>query len=197
MEKKLVGTILGVVALIVVVAGTTAAWFTWSSDTTTDVSFTVAGLSDDVITTNVSAAGTLTGTLTPVGSKANGVIKTFKVTKDNTKYADPIYLSFTLALTSFNSGLAHASLKWEFVSVSGSNETTLGSGNFASNKQGDTVKLITLPNGAPVRHTLTGENNYKLYIWIDGTMDNPYEMQSKDYKFTLTIDGTSEPNAGI
>lgn len=31
MERKVIGTILGVVALIVVVAGSTAAWFTWQS----------------------------------------------------------------------------------------------------------------------------------------------------------------------
>lgn len=193
MQKKLVGTILGVVALIVVVAGTTAAWFTWQSTTDTNVTFTVAGL-DDAISTNISASGTLSGTLTPVSSKANGVIKSFKVEKDASLYADPVYLSFTLALTSFPSGLSHASLKWEFVSVSGTTETTLGSGNFASKKQGDTIKLLTSPAS---RHTLNTTNNYKLYIWIDGTMDNPSTMQSATYKFTLTIDGTSESTAGI
>lgn len=192
MQKKLVGTILGVVALIVVVAGTTAAWFTWQSTTDTNVTFTVAGL-DDAISTNMSASGTLSGTLTPVASKANGVIKSFKVEKDASLYADPVYLSFTLALTTFPSGLSHASLKWEFVSVSGTTETTLGSGNFAGKTQGDTIKLLTSPAS---RQTLNTTNNYKLYIWIDGTMDNPSTMQSATYKFTLTIDGTSEFTAG-
>lgn len=197
MEKRVIGTILGVVALIVVVAGSTAAWFTWQSTETqkTAVNFTVSGLTDDTITTNVAAEGTLTGTLTPVANKTNGVIKTFTVTKD-AAFANDVYLSFTLALTTFPSGLSHQSLRWEFVSVgANSTETTLGSGNFSGKSQGDNIKLLTSP---ATRHTLaTGTNSYKLYIWIDGTQSNPAAMQNQTYSFTLTIDGTDQAGAAL
>ena len=116
MERKVIGTILGVVALIVVVAGSTAAWFTWQSTEgqKTNVSFTVSGLSDTVQTNINEASSTLTGTLTPVANKSDGLVKTFTVTK-SASFSPNVYLSFTMTLTAFPAGLAHQSLKWEFV----------------------------------------------------------------------------------
>ncbi|MGN1324250.1 MAG: hypothetical protein ACI4VR_03530 [Bacilli bacterium] len=195
MERKVIGTILGVVALIVVVAGSTAAWFTWQSTEgqKTNVSFTVSGLSDTVQTNINESSSTLTGTLTPVANKSDGLVKTFTVTK-SASFAPNVYLSFTMTLTAFPAGLAHQSLKWEFVSV-GSGETTLGSGNLGSASQGDSIKLLTSP---ATRHQLgSTTNTYKLYIWIDGTQSNPSSMQNQDYTFTITIDGTDNASAGL
>jgi len=194
MQKKLLGTILGVVELIVVVAGGTAAWFTWSSTTEqqTSVTFTVSGLTD-AITTTVNESGTLTGTLTPVANKTSGVVKSFSVSK-SAAFEPTVYLSFTLQLTTFPASLADPSLKWELVNVVSGSETSLGSGNFSGLTQGGQIKLL---NTLGTRHTLTGTNNYKLYIWIDGTMTNDSSMQDQNYKFNLVIDATDQANAGI
>lgn len=195
-QKKVIATILGVVALIVVVAGTTAAWFTWqtTSGQQTAVGFTVAGLTDTISTNANEASSTLTGTLTPVNNKNNGLVKTFTVTK-TAGFAGNAYLSFTLGLTTFPAGLSHASLKWQFVSVVDSVETTLGNGDFSGQTQGGSFKLLTSP---ATRHTLTtATNTYKLYIWIDGTQSNPSTMQNQDYNFTLTIDATDNQAAAI
>ena len=200
MERKVIGTILGVVALIVVVAGSTAAWFTWQSTEgqKTNVSFVTtrarhAGAGGAKHGNINEASSTLTGTLTPVANKSDGLVKTFTVTK-SASFSPNVYLSFTMTLTAFPAGLAHQSLKWEFVSV-GSGETTLGSGNLASASQGDSIKLLTSP---ATRHQLgSTTNTYKLYIWIDGTQSNPSSMQNQDYTFTITIDGTDNASAGL
>ena len=123
----------------------------------------------------------------------DGLVKTFTVTK-SASFSPNVYLSFTMTLTAFPAGLAHQSLKWEFVSV-GSGETTLGSGNLASASQGDSIKLLTSP---ATRHQLgSTTNTYKLYIWIDGTQSNPSSMQNQGYTFTITIDGTDNASAGL
>jgi len=183
--KTYIYIIVIVTALIVTVVGLTYAYFSWNStsenkDVTVNV--TVEGLSENDIT---YTASTNNVELIPVASKDSGRITTISISQSAIASATA---TFYLTLTTLPSSLINSTLKYEFVSVSGGNETTLtpSNSNFSTNSQGDTITLTT--------QTLSQNTtyNYKLYIWIDGTVVNPNVMQNQDYQFDLYVEVTDQ-----
>ena len=178
-NNKRVYLIIGVITITMLVMGVTTAWFTWNSTTNTDVTFNVNGL--DIINTNVDITGKK---LYPTNNKENGVVEEFTV-KQNSDISTPVCSDFTLTLTTLPTELQHKSFKYKL--YNGTN--LVGSGNFEGKTQG---QVITIATSQPITSNIS---TYKLYIWIDGTMDNPLSMGGKSFLFKLTIKASQQENA--
>ena len=178
-NNKRVYLIIGSICIIVLALGVTTAWFTWNSTTNTDVTFNVNGI--DIINTNVDIVGK---ELYPTNNKDNGIVEVFTV-KQNSDIGTPVCSDFTLTLTTLPTELQHKSFKYKLY-----NGTSLvGSGNFEGKTQG---QVITIATSQPITREIS---TYKLYIWIDGTMDNPLSMGGKSFLFKLTIKASQQENA--
>ena len=178
-NNKRVYLIIGVITITMLVMGVTTAWFTWNSTDNTDVTFNVNGI--DIINTNVDVVGK---ELYPTNDKENGVVEEFTV-KQNSDIGTPVCSDFTLTLTTLPTELQHKSFKYKLY-----NGTSLvGRGNFEGKTQGQVIIIAT---GQPVTSEIS---TYKLYIWIDGNMDNPLSMGGKSFLFKLTIKASQQENA--
>ena len=185
-KRKVLGTIIGVLAFIALIAGISFAWFSWQSSNNTLVSFTVGGVD---ITFNAGADIT-SSKLRPVSTKEVGVSKGYAVKKTITA-SSPLtaYLNLYLTLETLPNGLKHESFIWELYKGS----ELVGKGNFKDANQGDNIKIAS--NQKITNTTST----YDLYIWIDGNnYANPETMQNQTFKFVLSADATDqEPNYGL
>ena len=178
-NNKRVYLIIGVITITMLVMGVTTAWFTWNSTDNTDVTFNVNGI--DIINTNVDIIGKK---LYPTMNKDNGIVEEFTV-KQNSDISTPVCSDFTLTLTTLPTELQHKSFKYKL--YNGTN--LVGSGNFGDKTQG---QVITIATSQPVTSEIS---TYKLYIWIDGTMDNPLSMGGKSFLFKLSIKANQQENA--
>ena len=182
-KRKVLGTIIGVLAFIALIAGISFAWFSWQSSNNTLVSFTVGGV--DI--TFDAGADITSSKLRPVSTKEVGVSKGYAVKKTITA-SSPLtaYLNLYLTLETLPDGLKHESFIWELYKGT----DLVGKGNFKNANQGD---KITIASNQKITNTTS---TYDLYIWIDGTnYSNPETMQNKTFKFILSADATDEePN---
>ena len=185
-KRKVLGTIIGVLAFIALIAGISFAWFSWQSSNNTLVSFTVGGV--DI--TFDAGADITSSKLRPVSTKEVGVSKGYAVKKTITA-SSPLtaYLNLYLTLETLPDGLKHESFIWELYKGS----DLVGKGNFKNSNQGD---KITIASSQKITNTTS---TYDLYIWIDGNnYANPETMQNQTFKFVLSADATDqEPPALI
>ena len=178
-EKRIIYLIMGVSSILILLIGITTAWFTWQSETNTNVTFEVSGLNITSTNTNI------TGTLYPTMDKNNGVVEEFTI-KQNNDISTPVCANITLTLTTLPTELNHESFRYKI--YNGTN--LVGSGNFANTLEGETITIAT---SQPITTTLS---TYKLYIWIDGeNYDNPLSMGGKSFLFKLTIKANQQENA--
>ena len=178
-EKRIIYLIMGVSSILILLIGITTAWFTWQSETNTNVTFEVSGLNITSTNTNI------TGTLYPTMDKNNGVVDEFTI-KQNNDISTPVCANITLTLTTLPTELNHESFRYKIY-----NGTSLvGSGNFANTLEGETITIAT---SQPITTTVS---TYKLYIWIDGeNYDNPLSMGGKTFLFKLGITANQQQNA--
>ena len=178
-EKRIIYLIMGVSSILILLIGITTAWFTWQSETNTNVTFEVSGLNITSTNTNI------TGTLYPTMDKNNGVLEEFTI-KQNNDISTPVCANITLTLTTLPTELNHESFRYKIY-----NGTSLvGSGNFANTLEGENITIAT---SQPITTTLS---TYKLYIWIDGeNYDNPLSMGGKTFLFKLGITANQQQNA--
>ena len=178
-EKRIIYLIMGVSSILILLIGITTAWFTWQSETNTNVTFEVSGLNITSTNTNI------TGTLYPTMDKNNGVVEEFTI-KQNNDISTPVCANITLTLTTLPTELNHESFRYKI--YNGTN--LVGSGNFANTLEGETITIAT---SQPITTTLS---TYKLYIWIDGeNYDNPLSMGGKTFLFKLGITANQQQNA--
>ena len=178
-EKRIIYLIMGVSSILILLIGITTAWFTWQSETNTNVTFEVSGLNITSTNTNI------TGTLYPTMDKNNGVVEEFTI-KQNNDISTPVCANITLTLTTLPTELNHESFRYKIY-----NGTSLvGSGNFANTLEGETITIAT---SQPITTTVS---TYKLYIWIDGeNYNNPLSMGGKTFLFKLGITANQQQNA--
>ena len=172
-------------AVIITGIGVSFGYFLWNSANNTDISFTVEGavveLSDG---TDIKGAN-----LMPVINYTTGgsdvVKKDIKIKlKDNV--TSDVTVNFKLKINSIDSGLKHSSFKYNLVNASG---TSISSGDFATSKAGDSISLLSLSStNGTLTTSLTG---YTLYIYIDGTVDNPSSMMNQSFDFSFVVDGSN------
>ena len=172
-------------AVIITGIGVSFGYFIWNSTNNTDISFTVEGavveLSDG---TDIKGAN-----LMPVINYTTGgsdvIKKDIKIKLKNNVTSD-VTVNFKLKINSIDSGLKHSSFKYNLVNASG---TSISSGDFATSKAGDSISLLSLSStNGTLTTSLTG---YTLYIYIDGTVDNPSSMMNQSFDFSFVVDGSN------
>ena len=173
-KYMLVGLLL---ILIIGVSGTYALWRWTNTEDETEVSMVVTApeviyLDDQTISPS---------SFQPVYTKEEGIRKRVRVRLTRAALNE-VTITFKLKLDIFPIELKHETFKWELRK----NDVLVSSGNFESNNEGDEVVLNSMP-----QIVTTTEDNYDLYIWIDGNYPNPASMSNKNFKFTLTGYGTN------
>ena len=172
---------MGAIALIVLSIGVTFAWWGWTSTDNTNVTFTINGLDIEATNTDIE------GDVIPVSDKENGIVEEFTVKQKGNNGDVPICADFTLTLTTLPTELQEPSFKYSIYNGT----TQVGAGSFENSKQGD---VITIATGQPVT---TESSTYKVYVWIDGTMDNPLTMAGKAFSFKLGVTASQQADACV
>ena len=179
MGKKNIYLLVGGIALVILSIGVSFAWWGWTSTNNTNVTFTINGL--DIIATNTD----IKGDVIPVSSKENGIVEEFTVKQKGNNGDVPICADFTLTLTNLPTELQEPSFKYSIYNGT----TQVGKGSFENSKQGDVITIATS------QLVTTTESTYKVYVWIDGNMDNPLTMGGKHFLFTLGIIASQQEGA--
>ena len=172
-------------AVIITGIGVSFGYFLWNSANNTDISFTVEGA-----VVELSDGADIKGaSLMPVINYTTGgsdvVKKDIKIKLKNNVTSN-VTVDFKLKINSIDSGLKHSSFKYNLVNASG---TSISSGDFATSKAGDSISLLSLSS---TNGTLTTSlTDYILYIYIDGTVDNPSSMMNQSFDFSFVVDGSN------
>lgn len=166
-----------VLTLIVIVSSTTYAWYSWNSTTNTTVDFVI----NSSIQISVNAGTNITGkTLYPVTDYTD---ETYAITKVITSQLlnNSTNSTFNLKLNvvSLSDNLKVSSFKWKLLK----NNTSVSSGNFYGKSAGNTIDLITNQTASTTKDT------YKLYIYLDGSVDNDISMTNGTYNFKIIASG--------
>ena len=174
MNKYKLYMILGIVLLVLSIAGSLA-YYVWSSSTTS-----IAG---NLCLPEIYFTGgaTINGKLKPVSSKEEGLIKEIEVNLHKTCNNDTAVMNLYLSLDLLPVALQENTFVYEL--YNGNNER-ISSGNFSDKKQGDTITLAS-------NEIVTSDVSiYTLYIYIDGNRDNPITMSNNSFRFNIYGEGT-------
>ena len=169
--------------IVILAVGITFAWWRWSSSINASVNAKVCA--PEIV---FVGGTTINGhDLLPVRTKEEGLTKDINVNLNNTCDNDTAVLNLNLKLDIFPEGLSDLSFKWALYEVSteeANNEsvetlTYVNDGNFANKEQNDTISLAT--------DLIVTENisTYRLFIWIDATMDNPSTIGGNSFIYKL------------
>ena len=174
MNKYKLYMILGIVLLVLSIAGSLA-YYVWSSSTTS-----IAG---NLCLPEIYFTGgaTINGKLKPVSSKEEGLIKEIEVNLHKTCNNDTAVMNLYLSLDLLPTTLQENTFVYEL--YNGNNER-ISSGNFSDKKQGDTITL------ASNEIVTSNVSIYTLYIYIDGNRDNPITMTNQNFRFNIYGEGT-------
>ena len=170
------GLIIGIIGLIIVMIGGTYAYYRWNSTSNINVSVKISGN-----TVTFVGGSNVTGTLTPVDSKEEGIKKDITVKASESGSTMSLYMD----LTTMPSELKEESFIYELYY----NDTTLVTkGNFKDiNYASSGVTTLTLFTDREVNTTT---DKYTLYLWFNGKdYTNPSSMQNKTLSFDLYATG--------
>ena len=179
------GLIIGIIGLIIVMIGGTYAYYRWNSTSNINVSVKISG------STVIFVGGSnVTGTLTPVDSKEEGIKKDITVKASEAGSTMSLYME----LTTMPSELKEESFVYELYY----NDTTLvKKGNFKAYNASSNASGITYASSGVTTLTLFTDRNvntttdkYTLYLWFNGKdFTNPNTMQNKTLSFNLYATG--------
>ena len=177
--------IIGIIGLIIVMIGGTYAYYRWNSTSNINVSVKISGN-----TVTFVGGSNVTGTLTPVDSKEEGIKKDITVKASEAGSTMSLYME----LTTMPSELKEESFVYELYY----NDTTLvKKGNFkAYNASSNASGIIYASSGVTTltlftdRNVNTTTDKYTLYLWFNGKdFTNPDTMQNKTLSFNLYATG--------
>jgi len=179
------GLIIGIIGLIIVMIGGTYAYYRWNSTSNINVSVKISGN-----TVTFVGGSNVTGTLTPVDSKEEGIKKDITVKASEAGSTMSLYME----LTTMPSELKEESFVYELYY----NDTTLvKKGNFKAYNASSNANGITYASSGVTTLTLFTDRNvntttdkYTLYLWFNGKdFTNPNTMQNKTLSFNLYATG--------
>ncbi len=184
LSKKSKIIVISIVVFVLLLIGGTLAWLEWSSEINALVNGRVCA--PEIVFlggTTINGNG-----LRPVSNKENGLKKDINVNLENLCENDTATMDLYLKLEVFPSGLADETFVWELYRVTTTevnNETVetltlLNDGNFENKAQNDTIELTD--NTQIITSNIS---NYRLYIYLDGTQDNPASTQNQFFKFSI------------
>ena len=179
------GLIIGIIGLIIVMIGGTYAYYRWNSTSNINVSVKISGN-----TVTFVGGSNVTGTLTPVDSKEEGIKKDITVKANEAGSTMSLYME----LTTMPNELKEESFIYELYY----NDTTLvKKGNFKAYNASSNASGITYASSGVTTLTLftdrvvnTTTDKYTLYLWFNGKdFTNPNTMQNKTLSFNLYATG--------
>ena len=179
------GLIIGTIGLIIVMIGGTYAYYRWNSTSNINVSVKISGN-----TVTFVGGSNVTGTLTPVDSKEEGIKKDITVKANEAGSTMSLYME----LTTMPNELKEESFVYELYY----NDTTLvKKGNFKAYNASSNASGITYASSGVTTLTLFTDRNvntttdkYTLYLWFNGKdFTNPDTMQNKTLSFDLYATG--------
>ena len=179
------GLIIGIIGLIIVMIGGTYAYYRWNSTSNINVSVKISGN-----TVTFVGGSNVTGTLTPVDSKEEGIKKDITVKASEAGSTMSLYME----LTTMPNELKEESFIYELYY----NDTTLvKKGNFKAYNASSNASGITYASSGVTTLTLftdkvvnTTTDKYTLYLWFNGKdFTNPDTMQNKTLSFNLYATG--------
>ena len=180
-NKKYMYILIGVIVLLVI--GGVVAYYVWESS----INALIFG---EVCSPEIAFVGgsTINGTdIRPVSDKSRGLTKDIEVNLENLCNNDIATMTLNLELTEFPEGLADSSFVWELYKVtttevqgvSTETLTYVNDGDFDDLEEGDVIILAD-------QQVVTGNiSKYRLYIYLDGTQDNPASTQNQTFRFNL------------
>lgn len=179
------GLIIGIIGLIIVMIGGTYAYYRWNSTSNINVSVKISGN-----TVTFVGGSNVTGTLTPVDSKEEGIKKDITVKASEAGSTMSLYMD----LTTMPNELKEESFVYELYY----NDTTLvKKGNFKAYNASSNASGITYASSGVTtlilftdRNVNTTTDKYTLYLWFNGKdFTNPNTMQNKTLSFNLYATG--------
>ena len=179
------GLIIGIIGLIIVMIGGTYAYYRWNSTSNINVSVKISGN-----TVTFAGGSNVTGTLTPVDSKEEGIKKDITVKANEAGSTMSLYMD----LTTMPNELKEESFVYELYY----NDTILvKKGNFKAYNASSNASGITYASSGVTTLTLFTDRNvntttdkYTLYLWFNGKdFTNPDTMQNKTLSFDLYATG--------
>ena len=179
------GLIIGIIGLIIVMIGGTYAYYRWNSTSNINVSVKISGN-----TVTFVGGSNVTGTLTPVDSKEEGIKKDITVKASEAGSTMSLYMD----LTTMPNELKEESFVYELYY----NDTTLvKKGNFKAYNASSNASGITYASSGVTtlilftdRNVNTTTDKYTLYLWFNGKdFTNPNTMQNKTLSFDLYATG--------
>ena len=179
------GLIIGIIGLIIGMIGGTYAYYRWNSTSNINVSVKISGN-----TVTFVGGSNVTGTLTPVDSKEEGIKKDITVKANEAGSTMSLYMD----LTTMPNELKEESFVYELYY----NDTTLvKKGNFKAYNASSNASGITYASSGVTTLTLFTDRNvntttdkYTLYLWFNGKdFTNPNTMQNKTLSFNLYATG--------
>ncbi len=179
------GLIIGIIGLIIVMIGGTYAYYRWNSTSNINVSVKISGN-----TVTFVGGSNVTGTLTTVDSKEEGIKKDITVIASEAGSTMSLYMD----LTTMPNELKEESFVYELYY----NDTTLVTkGNFKAYNASSNASGITYASSGVTTLTLFTDRNvntttdkYTLYLWFNGKdFTNPNTMQNKTLSFNLYATG--------
>ena len=179
------GLIIGIIGLIIVMIGGTYAYYRRNSTSNINVSVKISGN-----TVTFVGGSNVTGTLTPVDSKEEGIKKDITVKANEAGSTMSLYMD----LTTMPNELKEESFVYELYY----NDTTLVTkGNFKAYNASSNASGITYASSGVTtlilftdRNVNTTTDKYTLYLWFNGKdFTNPDTMQNKTLSFNLYATG--------
>lgn len=164
---KILGTIVGIVAFVALVAGFTYAWFTWQSSNTnisgSSNCFNINyGISQEI---GASSAVSLKLGKTYADGLSAKVTVGLDASCTGITGTGTLYLNTNTASTS--TSILGGALKYTVLKVSGTTKTEVASGAITSANKTALVQNIGISSSS--------DSTYEVWVWIDGALaDNTY-----------------------
>ena len=179
------GLIIGIIGLIIVMISGTYAYYRWNSTSNINVSVKISGN-----TVTFVGGSNVTGTLTPVDGKEEGIKKDITVKANEAGSTMSLYMD----LTTMPNELKEESFIYELYY---NDSTLVKKGNFKAYNASSNASGITYASSGVTTLTLFTDRNvntttdkYTLYLWFNGKdFTNPDTMQNKMLSFDLYATG--------
>jgi len=143
----------------------TYAWFTWSSTDNTVFNMTIG----EIANVTFEGGNAIEGELAPVFNYSDGLSTSFSIINSDTSGSDVLY-SIKFNITSIDTALINNATDIKYTILK--NNTVIKNGNLAG---ADNNKSITLYSGK----LDNGTASYKIYLYIDGNVENDISMMGK------------------
>ncbi|MBQ6476826.1 MAG: InlB B-repeat-containing protein [Bacilli bacterium] len=184
-KRKLIGFIVGLIMFAITVTSLTYAYYQWQSSNT-NITFNV----DDSYFYCETDINSSINNLIPVNDYKLGVLHKFKVNNIANKNTT---FSITMNISSIDDALKDPSFKYKLMvdKTNGSNNCQQGASACEAVANGEgTFENVHVGNNTLVSSiSLPNDSRYEYYffIYIDGNMSNPSEMQSASMVSTLGV----------